>query len=117
MGGGATLLVADAGWTTEQRDAIVQGARDRGINLLWFSSTFALTYYINEGRDRTEDPITSIYVFAHGTDNGTGQYALTLGLYLSLIHIFLSAWSAGETESLPRQRWLTTSYHTVGTSI
>ena len=81
MGGDATLLVANAGWSSDQYDAIVQAARERGINLLWFSSIESLTRYINYGRYRTIDPITSFYVFAHGTDSGTGNYAITFGLY------------------------------------
>ena len=81
MNNNATLLVADAGWTQTQRDAIVEVATERGINMLWFSNIDSLTNYINYGRDRTKDPITSFYVFAHGTDNGTGYYAITFGLY------------------------------------
>lgn len=80
----ATLLVANAGWTNEQYKAIVQAAQERNINLLWFSSIDSLIKYINNGRDRTVDPITSFYVFAHGTDSGTGKYAITFGLYTDI---------------------------------
>ena len=49
---------------------------------MWFSSNDSLTTYINEGGgNRANDPITSFTVFAHGTDNQTGQYAITFGLY------------------------------------
>lgn len=84
MGGSATLLVANAGWTDEQQyNAIVQAAADRDINLLWFSSIDSLTNYINNGGNggRANDPITSLNVFAHGTDGDTGNYAITFGLY------------------------------------
>ena len=47
MNDSATLLVADAGWTQEQRNAIVEVATARGINMLWFSSIDSLTNYIN----------------------------------------------------------------------
>ena len=88
MGGNATLLVANAGWSEDQYNAIVQSASDRGINLLWFSSVDSLVNYINNGGNggRENDPITSFTVFAHGTDadeygNFTGKYAITFGLY------------------------------------
>ena len=82
MGGDATLLVANAGWDDSQRKAIEEGAAARGINLLWFSSIDSLTTYINEGGgNRANDPITSFTVFAHGTDDDNGNYAITFGLY------------------------------------
>ena len=81
MKNGATLLVADAGWDDDEREAIVKAANDRGIELLWFSTIYSLKRYINFGRDRKTDPITSFYVFAHGTDSGTENYGITFGLY------------------------------------
>jgi len=58
---------------------------DRGITLVWFKDITELTNYINNGKNRTIDPITAFIVFAHGTDvvNGTatGDYAITFGLY------------------------------------
>jgi RHS repeat-associated protein len=86
LSGGATLLVASAGWSTTQYDAIVQAAADRNINLVWFNDIKELTSYINTGGingngNRANDPITAFYVFAHGTDSGTGNYAIELGLY------------------------------------
>ncbi len=85
LDGGATLLVADTGWTPGQRDAIVQAAEDRGIKLVLFSSTEQLTSYINTGRidgsgNRANDPITGFYVFAHAYDVTAGHYAITFGL-------------------------------------
>ena len=79
--GGATLFVADAGWKPEEAEKIVAAAQERGIAMFWFDTTKLLVNYINNGRDRTKDPISAIYVFAHGTDNNTGKYALTFGLY------------------------------------
>ena len=84
MSGGATLLVANAGWSDTQYNAIVKAATDRSINLLWFSTVDSLTNYINKGRDRAKDPITSFYLFAHGTDSGTNKYAITFGLHTNL---------------------------------
>ena len=88
--GGGTLLVANAGWTDEQRSKINQAAADARVNLLWFSSVDSLTTYINTRGDgrRMYDSITSFSVYAHGTDvdsNGkaTGEYAITFGLYTS----------------------------------
>jgi hypothetical protein len=86
LGSGTTLLIANAGWNEEQYNAIVQAAADRSINLVWFSNIDNLTNYINTGGingsgNRANDPITSFYVFSHGTDGFTGNYAITFGLY------------------------------------
>jgi RHS repeat-associated protein len=80
-----TLLVANAGWTKTQYEAINKYAEDNNINLVWFSNTDELTNYINTksvsgiGEDRSSDLITSFSVFSHGTDYGTGNYAITFG--------------------------------------
>ncbi|MDR1689640.1 MAG: RHS repeat-associated core domain-containing protein, partial [Clostridiales bacterium] len=80
-----TLFVAKAGWTEAQSEAIDEYAKDNGINLVWFSKVNELTNYINTkningiGEERSADPITLFSVFSHGTDYGTGNYAITFG--------------------------------------
>ena len=87
--GGATLLVANAGWTDDQRAKIIQAAEDRDITLQFFSNTEQLTNYIKTGtlnghQDlRSDDPITEFYVFAHGTDSFTGNYVIDFGYHSS----------------------------------
>ena len=82
LDGDATLLVANAGWTDDQHDKIAEAAAERGIKLVWFDKTDELVDYINNGDgNRKDDPIESFYVFAHGTDSGTGKYGITFGLY------------------------------------
>lgn len=85
MSGGATLLIADAGWSDDQRSKIVQAAADRGINLVWFKNMGEFSNYINYGGidgtgNRANDLITSFYVFTHGGDYGEGNYALYFGM-------------------------------------
>lgn len=103
LGGDATLLMTNAGWTETQYNAIVQAAADRSINLVWFSNTDELTNYINTGGingsgNRANDPITDFYVFAHGTDSGTGNYAITFGLYTNKDEQL--SWSTGDISSI-----------------
>ena len=86
LGGKATLLVASAGWTSVQTASIVMAVSDRGIKLVWFKNIDELTNYINTGNkngvgNRKNDPITDFYVFAHGTDYDTGNYAIEFGMY------------------------------------
>ncbi len=86
LDGDATFLIANAGWTDDQYSKIEQAASERGINLVWFSDTDELTNYINYGGidgsgNRENDPITGFYVFAHGTTDKPGNFAIRFGYF------------------------------------
>ncbi|MCL2011172.1 MAG: hypothetical protein FWG75_00015 [Cystobacterineae bacterium] len=77
---GATWLVADIGWTADQRKFIEEAATSRNIPMLWFKSARELTQYINKnyiGDRGPEDPskasaerkgnlIRTFHVYSHG---------------------------------------------------
>jgi hypothetical protein len=86
IGDDATFVLSNAGWTAEQYDAIVAAVNERNIKLVSVANVDELTNYINSGNiygsgDRKKNLISDFYVFAHGTDHGTGHYAIELGLY------------------------------------
>jgi hypothetical protein len=98
---GATLLVANAGWEDGQYEAIGKAAIERDITLVWYRDVGELINYINTGRTdgkgdhRTNDPVTLFYVFAHGTDGGTGNYAIEFGLYTGVKNMSLKTENIG----------------------
>jgi RHS repeat-associated protein len=109
-GGEATLLVAYAGWTANQKESIAQAAQSRGMKLVWIYNINDLTVYINSGgKDkRKTDKITHFAVFAHGTDSGTGVYSVTLG-YHSGQEAELK-WTVSDIYKLDRSAFATDSY-------
>jgi RHS repeat-associated protein len=72
---GWTWLVADIGWTDEQKALIKAAADDAGVTLHWFNSAEQLINYINTkdvngvGNQRTDNPIAEVYVFSHGSQD------------------------------------------------